>query len=47
MITRTLGAACVLCLTIVHPGHAESGIASVYAYAGAKTASEDVPIHAR
>jgi rare lipoprotein A len=39
MITRTLGAACVLYLTVVHPGHAESGIASVYAYAGSKTAS--------
>ena len=39
MITRTLGAACVLYLTVVHPGHAESGIASVYAYGGSKTAS--------
>jgi peptidoglycan lytic transglycosylase len=39
MIVRSLGAVCLLSLTIVSEGNAESGIASVYAYSGAKTAS--------
>lgn len=39
MIVRSLAAACLLCFNIANPAHAESGIASVYAYSGSKTAS--------
>ena len=39
MIARSLVAACLLGLTIANPAHAESGIASVYAYSAEKTAS--------
>src|ERR1700745_2752769 len=43
MIVRSLAAACFLCLPIAGPvagnAFAETGIASVYAYSGEKTAS--------
>jgi len=39
MTVRSLVAICVFCLTVANPAHAESGIASVYAYGGGKTAS--------
>ena len=39
MIARSLGAACLLCFAFAEVASAESGVASVYAYAGAKTAS--------
>jgi rare lipoprotein A len=39
MIARTLFAVCVACLVPAGLAHAESGIASVYAYRGGKTAS--------
>ena len=39
MIARSLVAACLLCCCFIAPTHAETGIASVYAYAGGKTAS--------
>jgi rare lipoprotein A len=39
MIARSFIAACMLCCWIAGPAHAESGIASVYAYSGSKTAS--------
>jgi rare lipoprotein A len=38
MIVRFLVAACSLLLAIAQSAHAESGIASVYAYGGANTA---------
>jgi peptidoglycan lytic transglycosylase len=38
MIARSLLAICLLCLTYV-ASHAQSGIASVYAYSGGQTAS--------
>jgi len=38
MIARSFLATCLLCLTYVS-SHAQSGIASVYAYSGGKTAS--------
>jgi rare lipoprotein A len=39
MIARSLVAACSLYCCFVETTHAESGVASVYAYAGGKTAS--------
>jgi rare lipoprotein A len=39
MMVRFLVASYLLILTLAQPAHAESGIASVYAYAGGKTAS--------
>ena len=39
MIARSLVAACLLCCCFIATAHAETGIASVYAYAGGKTAS--------
>ena len=39
MIARSLGAACVLCFALAGAASAESGVASVYGYAGSKTAS--------
>lgn len=39
MIARSLFAVCLMCLASPGPVYAESGIASVYAYRGGKTAS--------
>ena len=39
MIARWLVAACLLCCSFITTTHAETGVASVYAYAGGKTAS--------
>jgi len=39
MIARSLVAACLLCCFFITTTRAETGIASVYAYAGGKTAS--------
>lgn len=39
MIARSLVAACLLCCSFIATAHAETGIASVYAYDGEKTAS--------
>ena len=39
MIVRPVAAVCLLCFTIANPAYAESGVASVYAYGGSKTAS--------
>jgi len=39
MIARAFVAAGVLCCCLLSPGHAETGIASVYGYAGGSTAS--------
>lgn len=39
MIARSLVAVCLLCLPIAGPAQGETGIASVYAYRGGKTAS--------
>ena len=39
MIARSLVAACLLCCSLRRTAHAETGIASVYAYDGGKTAS--------
>jgi rare lipoprotein A len=39
MIARSLGAACFICCSFIAPAQAETGIASVYAYDGEKTAS--------
>ena len=39
MIARSLDAACLLVCCFITTSHAETGIASVYAYDGAKTAS--------
>lgn len=36
MILRSLVAAALLCLSVTNPTHAESGMASVYAYSGDK-----------
>jgi rare lipoprotein A len=38
MIARSLVAACLLVFTFANPANAESGIASVYAYSGDKSA---------
>ena len=39
MIARSLAAAFVLSCSLIAAAHAETGVASVYAYAGEKTAS--------
>ena len=39
MIARSLVAACLLCCSFITTTHAETGVASVYAYDGGKTAS--------
>ena len=39
MIGRSLVAACLLCCCFIETARAESGVASVYAYGGGKTAS--------
>ena len=39
MIARSLVAACSLCCCFIVTAHAETGVASVYAYDGEKTAS--------
>jgi rare lipoprotein A len=39
MIARSLVVACLLCCPFIAASHAETGIASVYAYEGEKTAS--------
>ena len=39
MIARSLLAACLLCISFASIARAESGVASVYAYEGEKTAS--------
>jgi rare lipoprotein A len=39
MIARSFVAACLICCTFPATAHAETGIASVYAYDGGKTAS--------
>lgn len=39
MIKRSPFAACLFCFAFANPAHAESGIASVYGYAGEKTAN--------
>jgi rare lipoprotein A len=39
MIVRSLLASCLLCISFSSIAHAESGVASVYAYDGEKTAS--------
>jgi rare lipoprotein A len=39
MVARSLVAICLLCLPIAGPALGETGIASVYAYRGGKTAS--------
>jgi len=39
MIARSLAAVCLLCLAVAGPAYGESGVASVYAYKGGKTAN--------
>ncbi len=39
MVARSCVAACLLCYLLTGAAHAESGVASVYAYDGGKTAS--------
>ena len=39
MIARSFVAACLLCCCFLATAHAETGVASVYAYDGEKTAS--------
>jgi rare lipoprotein A len=39
MIVRSLAAVCLLCIPLAGPSHGETGIASIYAYKGEKTAN--------